>query len=362
MKKFPSSIGHIYSGAMEEGLADFIAKLNPSKVFILADENTAILCVPQVKRWVDSTKTIVCKAGEENKNLDSCRFIWSELVEGNADRNSVVLNVGGGMIGDMGGFAASCFQRGIRFVHIPTSLLAMADAAIGGKVGVDYENLKNYIGLIRQAEFIWIDPVFLNTLPEPEIISGLAEIVKHAIIGSPQLWELLLEVKTSSLNPWKEILELNTPVKVKIVDTDVNDQGLRKVLNFGHTIGHAIESYFLSTGQKMTHGQCVATGMMVESKIASKIQLLNEVDFEAIESLLNRLLSPVSAGLPEYKLIRPWLGKDKKKSNQKVVYSLPDRIGSCRWDIPVDEAIVEECFEWWRTQAKSVPFRLSMDK
>src|SRR4029079_2598986 len=178
--------------------------------------------------------------------------------------------------------------------------------------------------------------------------SGLAEIVKHAIIGSTQLWDLLEGIDHMDQVPWAEVLELNSPVKVKIVESDLTEQGYRKVLNFGHTIGHALESFYLSNDQEVRHGQCVAMGMMVESKIALVTGLLNEIDFEAIMRMLNRFFPVHSTLSPEFRLIRPWLEKDKKQSDSRIPYSLPDQIGSCRWNIQVEDHVAEDCFEWWR--------------
>jgi len=362
MKIFNSSLGNIYTGDIRDGLGKVIDPYKASSVFIVADENTAALCVPVLEGIVDYKDVIICKSGEKNKNLSSCQSIWSALIKGDADRDTLILNVGGGMVGDLGGFAAACYQRGIRFGQIPTTVLSMADASIGGKLGVDYEGLKNYIGIIRVPSFIWIDHTFLNTLPRIEIISGLAEIVKHAIIGSPSLWNLLEGVNSVENIPWNEVFDLNTPVKVNIVESDLTEQGRRKLLNFGHTIGHALESFYLATDHPMTHGQCVALGMLVESRISSVMGLLNPTDFEAITGLILRLLHPEMTFLPDFALVRPWIMKDKKKSGGKVGFSLPDAIGNCRWDIPVEDNTLKESFDWLHAQAKSVPFRLSMDK
>jgi 3-dehydroquinate synthase len=264
------------------------------------------------------------------------------------------------MICDMGGFAAACYQRGIRFCHLPTTVLAMTDAAIGGKLGIDFEGFKNYIGLIRPPSFIWIDQSFLDTLPRIEKNSGLAEIVKHGIIGSRSLWELVSGVDHIENMPWGEIFNLSIPVKVNIVEKDLTEQGLRKVLNFGHTIGHGIESYYLAKGQPVTHGQCVALGMMAESKISSSLGLLKTPDFEAIIDVIICLLNIVP--LPDVEDVIPWMMKDKKRSGGKVGFSLPDGIGSCRWDVPVDIEKVRESFDWLHAQVNSVPFRLSVEK
>ncbi|HUR31292.1 MAG TPA: 3-dehydroquinate synthase family protein, partial [Saprospiraceae bacterium] len=232
------------------------------------------------------------------------------------------------------------------FGHIPTTVLAMADASIGGKTGIDYEGLKNYIGVIRVPSFVWVDQIFLSTLSAKQKTSGLAEIVKHAIIGSKELWDLLTAINSVEEISWESILKTNLPIKVKIVESDLSEKGYRKVLNFGHTIGHAVESYFLSTSTSITHGQCVATGMLVESKISNSLGLLNNEDFNAIVRIADQLLEPIRISLPTFAELNRWMMRDKKKSNAIIGFSLPDRIGSCRWDIPVDEQVISDSFQW----------------
>jgi 3-dehydroquinate synthase len=351
MKTHPSSLGDIYTGPTNEcKLA--LDQLEPSSIFILADENTAKFCVPRLEGLIEKSHLIVVGAGEQHKNLDSCQAIWSNLIDHNADRHSLMINVGGGMICDLGGFAASCFQRGIRFAHIPTTVLAMADAAFGGKTGVDFGGLKNYIGLFRVPVFVWIDEQYLKTLPQVERTSGLAEIVKHAIIGSEELWEMLNGITSTDHISWNPLFEKNLPVKMNIVEADPSERGIRKVLNFGHTIGHAIESSFLLKNHTIPHGNCIATGMLVEARIANSIGLLGDEDFTSIVKLIRELLEPVKISLPTFDELKDWIGMDKKKSGGLVGYSLPDRIGSCGWDIPVNEKVVEDSYHWF-TQANA---------
>jgi 3-dehydroquinate synthase len=265
------------------------------------------------------------------------------------------------MICDIGGFAASCFQRGIRFAHVPTSLLAMADAAIGGKSGVNFEGYKNYIGQIEAPIFTWIDPSFLATLPKIEMINGFAEIIKHAIIASPPLWELISKYEDLESVDWTSILTENTPVKQKITDADPDEKGLRKILNFGHTIGHALESFFMPNDHPMSHGQAVTLGMLAESRIANQMGLLNEADFIRITSLISRLLSPSPVPLPPMDAFRGWLAGDKKKVSGQVGYSLPEGIGSCRWNMIVEDQYLQESMNWLTTHLKTYSGRLSME-
>ena len=356
MKSYLSSTGNVYIGNSAAGLPELIEGVKPDRVYILADDNTVRYCVPVLSNILDFSDIIVIPPGEKHKNIDSCSSIWSSLIHYGATRESLLINLGGGMICDIGGFSASCYQRGIRYVQMPTSVLAMADAALGGKTGIDFEDLKNYIGVIGVPSFIWIDPVFLLTLHHQEKISGLTEIVKHAIIGSNDLWDVLKNIREVDSTNWEDILEKNLPVKLKVVEADPFEKGIRKILNFGHTIGHALESYFLAQGMHVAHGQCVATGMLAEAKIANSMGLLNNEDFISIEEIVFQLLDPVRNSLPTFETLIRWVRMDKKKKGETVGFSLPDRIGSCGWDIPVDEGLIAESLQWL-TQVEERPQR-----
>jgi len=357
MKVFPSTTGDVHVGSIHEGLQAAIAQFHASSILVVADDHTAAHCLPLLGSWIDETNVVIIPNGETHKTLEGCQRIWSALVDAGADRASVVLNIGGGMICDLGGFAATCYQRGIRFVHIPTSLLAMADAAMGGKTGVNFEGFKNYIGRFEAPALVWIDPVFLKTLPQREILDGMAEIVKHAIIGSPGLWDLVSATDLDENTDWTRILEENTPVKLDIAGADPLEKGIRKTLNFGHTIGHALESHYLHTPVPLSHGQAVTLGMLAESRIAHLMGLLGNEDFKRIIALIKRLLSPSEVTLPSLGEIQPWLQGDKKKSGGRVGFSLPDRIGSCKWDVGVDDRYVAESLIWMETQVSTIPQR-----
>ncbi|MDZ4748983.1 MAG: 3-dehydroquinate synthase family protein [Saprospiraceae bacterium] len=346
MKIFTSQSGDIYLGNVKDGLQKTIQILKPSLLVIIADDNTVRHCVPLIEPMTQAGMRIVIASGDQHKSLDSCKTIWSSLVQSGADRESLILNVGGGMICDLGGFAAACFQRGIRFVHIPTSLLAMADAAIGGKTSINFEGYKNYIGRFETPAFIWTDPAFLKSLPEQEILDGLAEIVKHAIIGSKDLWETISTFDELTTIDWYTLLERNIPIKQNISETDPLEKGIRKTLNFGHTIGHALESHFLHSLRPLSHGQAVTLGMLAETKLANLSGLLGNEDFKGIIELIQRLLRPCEVTLPSMDALKPWLLGDKKKTGGSVGYSLPDGIGSCRWDIKLEEKQVWESLDW----------------
>lgn len=227
-----------------------------SQVFVLTDENVAQYWLPELEHWLgfEHAEEIVIGAGESHKTLQTAQEIWETLLENNADRQAVLVNLGGGMVTDLGGFVASCYQRGIRFVNVPTTLLAMVDAAIGGKNGVNFAGCKNQIGTFAEPLEVMINPICLSTLPERELLSGLAEMVKYGFIVDDAL------LKVDDRNYEQYILRAGE-IKREIVEEDFKEHGYRKVLNFGHTIGHSIESYSLTTSTPLTHGEAVAVGM-----------------------------------------------------------------------------------------------------
>lgn len=227
-----------------------------SKVFVLTDANVAMYWLPELEHWLgcEQAVEIVVKAGERYKTLGTARRIWKTLQKHQADRQSVMVNLGGGTISDLGGFTASCYQRGIRFVNVPTTLLAMVDASIGGKNGVDLGGIKNQIGTFAEPEEVLVNPIFLSTLSERELLSGIAEMVKYGFVAD----EDLLQVDESN---YEQFILRAGRIKKEIVEQDFRDRGDRHVLNFGHTVGHAIEAYSLTTNTPLTHGESVALGM-----------------------------------------------------------------------------------------------------
>ena len=285
------------------------------KVFILTDENVAPFWLPEVTHWLhcDSAIDIVIKAGEQHKNLQTVQRIWKTLMKHHADRNALLINLGGGVITDLGGFAASTYKRGIKFINIPTTLLAMVDAAIGGKTGIDFGGSKNQIGTFAEAEEVIIDPVFLETLPERELFSGMAEMLKYGFIADSKLLEINLE------NYQKFIVRCGE-IKREIVEQDPTEKGLRKILNFGHTLGHAIESHCLTTDYPLLHGEAVALGMLGALWLSVKQLGLDDSVLQNFENQIPMLLSEAEISLSgsDIDLILGYLVHDKKKQRRKV--------------------------------------------
>jgi len=299
-----------------------------SQIAILVDENTRELCLPILIKQVPSLKTAIVieiKSGEENKNIGTCSFIWEALTNNNFDRNSLLINLGGGVIGDMGGFASSTYKRGISFVHIPTTLLAMVDASVGGKLGIDFNGLKNQIGLFNNPKAVLINPVLLETLPENQLKSGFAEIVKHALISDKSLWKKLTSTPFESLD-WETIIETSVQIKNTIILADPLEHGERKKLNFGHTFGHAIESYYLEKDTPILHGEAVFMGMILETEISN----LSDIDKNEIKNyILSNFALPYT---PKKNNLHKFLLNDKKNKDSKINFSLLKSIGDCSID------------------------------
>ena len=309
-----------------------------SMVFILTDENVAPFWLPEVAHWLhcDSAIDIVIKAGEQHKNLQTVQRIWKTLMKHHADRNALLINLGGGTITDMGGFAASTYKRGIKFINIPTTLLAMVDAAIGGKTGIDFGGAKNQIGTFAEAEEVLVKPDFLVTLPKKELLSGLAEMLKYGFIADAKLLE-------ASLDNYQDYVLRAGEIKREIVTQDPTEKGLRKILNFGHTIGHAIESHCLTTDYPLLHGEAIALGMYAALWLSVKLCGLDEKVLKDYEKQLPRLLAEAEVSLCESDVdpILSYLVHDKKNNCGISQFVMIEAVGR-----PI--ADVEVPMEWVR--------------
>jgi 3-dehydroquinate synthase len=297
---------------------------NYSQVAILVDENTNRDCLSKLPQ-IENALIIEIKSGEEYKNISTCSFIWEQLTINNFDRNSLLINLGGGVIGDMGGFCAATYKRGLEFIHIPTTLLAMVDASVGGKLGINFKGFKNQIGLFNNPKAVFISSEFLETLAESELKSGFAEMVKHALISDNSLWLKLKNTPFTDLD-WEDIIDTSVQIKNKIVLADPFEKGERKKLNFGHTFGHAIESYYLEKGTPISHGEAVFMGMILETKISD----LSETEKNEIKNyVLSNFALPYT---PKKSSLHKFLINDKKNQNEKINFTLLNRIGNCSLD------------------------------
>ena len=236
-----------------------------SSLFLIFDKNTFKHCFPLIRTNFKEFEPIIhiVEDGESFKTLETCDEIWSNLIAHNTGKDCLIVNIGGGVICDLGGFIASVYKRGVNYWHIPTTLLSQVDAAIGGKNGVDYLNFKNQLGVISFPSRILINPTLLKTLDIDQVISGFAEVVKYSLIKDKELWPLISSIDNIQNVNWDEIILRCVKVKSDIVNNDPYEKNLRKILNFGHTIGHALETHFLSIGEPILHGEAIAAGMAV---------------------------------------------------------------------------------------------------
>ena len=277
--------------------------------------------------------------------------IWSTLSEKGADRSSLLINLGGGVVTDLGGFVASTFKRGIDFINIPTSLLAMVDASIGGKNGVDLEMLKNQIGVVNNPCFVIIDPTFLNTLPKLEITSGFAEMLKHALIDSEDYWEQLQGFDITNLKNTQNLIWKSIEIKNKIVTQDPKELGARKVLNFGHTLGHAIESYCLESKSRPTliHGEAVAIGIVLATYISSTLVGFDKNKLVSVSAFILASFKKQTFNKQDIESIIALLKHDKKNKAGAVLFVLLEDFGKTHINKEVPNSLIEEAFDYYDT-------------
>ncbi len=311
-----------YDITIGKGSLQTIQYLSYSAIAILVDEHTKTNCLDIfLKESQINPKLIIeIHSGEEYKNLSTCEHIWQKLTTAQFDRKSLLINLGGGVIGDMGGFTASCYKRGIDFIQVPTTLLAMVDASVGGKLGINLENFKNQIGLFKSPKGVYIFPKFLRTLSQRQIVSGHAEIVKHALISDKDYWKLLMETSIEKIN-WDETIYNSIILKNDIVESDPFEENKRKILNFGHTLGHAIESYYLSKENDILHGEAVALGMYLETELSP----LNIEKKKEIQDYLKSNFNLVDC--PSLEQLLPFLKNDKKNEYDIINFTLLNDIG-----------------------------------
>ena len=319
-------------------------QLAARRYLILTDETVSVACLPCLSEFMlecPPVDIIEVEAGEACKQYEVVVELWKHLLELNITRFDVIMCIGGGSITDLGGFIASTFKRGIPFIYIPTTLLAMTDAAIGGKNGIDFQDVKNAIGTINQPEAIFIHKPFLETLPEVQFQSGMAEVIKHGVIQGGQLWQRLKAESSSKSSITDDILKLSIKTKIAIVGKDLYEKDLRKVLNFGHSIGHALESWFLSKETPLEHGFAVASGMLIESALAAEMGLLNHADLLEIRSVITTYMGLDTLSVPNWSEVRPFLMNDKKFSGDRMLFALPMGIGKVAPSVIVEEELVE---------------------
>ncbi|QOW10027.1 3-dehydroquinate synthase [Kaistella flava (ex Peng et al. 2021)] len=319
-------------------LNNFIKDLNPTQLLILVDENTHEHCLPTLLGNLETEipfEIIEIEAGEELKTLETAAQLWEILTEFETDRKALMINLGGGVITDMGGFIASTYKRGISFTNIPTSLLGMCDASIGGKTGIDHQFLKNIIGTFAHPEQIFVFPEFLYTLPFEELRSGFAEMLKHGLITDEKHWNDLISIKELTPENIFPFIERSMKIKQNVVEQDFTEQNIRKTLNFGHTIGHALESLFLLKGKPIMHGEAVALGMICETRISFLQDLISEETANDIVFNIRKFYPQLNISEFSLEEIVNLMKNDKKNSAGNINFSLLTGIGSSTFNCSV---------------------------
>lgn len=325
----------------------FLKDKDYSQVGVLVDEHTTSLCYPKIKELLPNHALFQVPSGEEYKTLATCELIWQQLTDHRFDRHSVLIILGGGVLGDMGGFCAATYKRGIDFVLMPTTLLSQVDASVGGKLGIDFHHFKNHIGVFQEPVCTLIATEFLSTLSNRELRSGFAEIVKHCLIADKAMWGVIQTEPLENQN-WEALVTHSVKIKYQIVTEDPREKGLRKILNFGHTIGHALETYFLKTQNKLFHGEAIAMGMIAEAFIAAKKGLLTQNELSQISSYLVHLFGKEK--LPEaFDEIINLVGQDKKNRGAKMKLALPNSIGKAVWDVEVTQEEIAESLTYYQS-------------
>ncbi|MGY5849487.1 3-dehydroquinate synthase [Salegentibacter sp. F14] len=336
-----------------EKLAIYLTENKASKIFILVDSNTHKFCLnnflPKLRTQA-SVEVIEMEAGETHKNMETCIQIWNALSDLEADRKSLMLNLGGGVVTDLGGFVASCFKRGIPYINIPTTLLAMVDASVGGKTGVDLGNIKNQIGVINNSKMVLIDPDYLKTLSAEEMRSGLAEILKHGLIKDQNYWNKLASLKDLTLEDLDDIIKESVDIKAEIVSLDPEEKNLRKTLNYGHTLGHAIESYFLThpTKTRLLHGEAVAIGMILATFISSEIKSFPRDKMQQITRSILDMYGKTEFEEKDITEIIELMKYDKKNEFGKINFVLLEDIGKPLIDCLVSNEVIRKAFDFYR--------------
>jgi 3-dehydroquinate synthase len=334
MQIIQSSSSLIEIGPIEcSGFCNLLNEYSDSKKIILVDENTQLHCLDFLIAQFDAlsnAEVIVIPSGEENKTIEICCQVWETFSEYAISRNDLLINLGGGVIGDMGGFIASIYKRGLPFVHIPTTLLAMVDASIGGKTGVDMNHLKNQLGVFAFPKAVYVDSRFLTTLSKKEILNGKVEMLKHGIALDKAHFETLCS-PSSPIND--ETIAASITIKQSVVEEDPKENGKRKLLNLGHTVGHALESFFLNRSP-ISHGTAVAYGIVVEANIAHAKKLLSNDDWLKIQHVLmeNCSLPSLTFTADEISFLFKIMQNDKKNRANKILCVLPLAIGKASWD------------------------------
>jgi 3-dehydroquinate synthase len=354
MKKI-NSLGYdvVFDNELNE-LQSFLIDHDYSQLLILVDRNTNDHCLPVIQAAIPDIvdyDIIEVDPGEENKNIDFCIGVWKTMLDFGADRKALMMNLGGGVVTDMGGFAASTYKRGIDFLNVPTTLLSQVDASVGGKTGIDLDNVKNIIGTFSQPKAVFISNKFLETLDDRQILSGFAEVIKHGLIKDKDLFILCKAVNLPEIP--EGLVYDSVVIKNSVITEDPTEKGIRKILNFGHTIGHAIEGYSLVNDvNPLLHGEAIAIGMVCEAYLSYKFNNLEKSELDEIVSYLQSIYPSYQLNSAIYPELLDLMKNDKKNEGNKLGFALLRSIGDCDFNKFVEEDAIVESLDFYQTLTK----------
>ena len=341
----------VISGNLERDLVNAISECEHDRIFVLTDETTQQLCWPKIKNFkaLKNSTPIIIKATDTHKNLDTLSQVWQALSNGGATRHSLMINLGGGMVTDLGGFAASTFKRGIDFINIPTTLLAMVDASVGGKTGINFGGLKNEVGVFNDSKFVILDTEFLKTLDAENICSGYAEMLKHGLISTEAMWEELVsfDLDKPDLKQLQRMVGDSVKVKERIVEQDPHEQGIRKALNLGHTFGHAFESWALKR-KPILHGYAVAFGLIPELYLSVAKTGFPTEKMRQTVNFIKEFYGTLDITCDDYDELIELMHHDKKNQNGIINFTMLGGIGDIRINQTATTEEIKEALDFFR--------------
>ena len=342
----------VISGNLERDLVNAISECEHDRIFVLTDETTQQLCWPKIKNFkaLKNSTPIIIKATDTHKNLDTLSQVWQALSNGGATRHSLMINLGGGMVTDLGGFAASTFKRGIDFINIPTTLLAMVDASVGGKTGINFGGLKNEIGVFSDSRFVIINTQFLDTLDHDNICSGYAEMLKHGLISDERTWAELVtfDLDTPDLSQLQRMVAESIKVKERIVEADPHEHGIRKALNLGHTMGHAFESFAMRRGTPILHGYAVAYGLVSELYMSARKTAFPTDSMHQTVRFIRENYGTFNITCDDYPTLIELMHHDKKNTSGIINFTLLGNVGDIRINQTANEEEIKEALDFFR--------------
>ena len=342
----------VISGNLELDLVSAISECEHDRIFVLTDETTQQLCWPKIKNFkaLKDCTPIIIKATDTHKNLDTLAEVWQALSNGGATRHSLMINLGGGMVTDLGGFAASTFKRGIDFINIPTTLLAMVDASVGGKTGINFGGLKNEIGVFSDSRFVIINTQFLDTLDHDNICSGYAEMLKHGLISDERTWAELVtfDLENPDLSKLQRMVAESIKVKERIVEADPHEHGIRKALNLGHTMGHAFESFAMRRGTPILHGYAVAYGLISELYMSARKTAFPTDRMHQTVRFIRENYGTLNITCDDYPTLIELMHHDKKNTSGIINFTLLGNVGDIRINQTANEEEIKEALDFFR--------------